>query len=421
MSLGARRGMEPGALLPPDDVLRSHQYSESPPGSTQLPACMCCRKTLETMRRYCIEQQAMGDLEMTRFECALELDPDPFRLKQGHSDLNPCRAADGEVAACACDCEERLHMLRMDSSCRLPCERVLHAPFACPQCAPPPPPPTPPSPPPPFAPVCVPVERTCCEATMLNLKKYCLAYSPKGRAVKVFDAMHWDLGPHAIPASFDMLIRKYSPPVCLAGEAERMLQLVARIDRDLCDAAKRCSLCESQCENPERNDPQADRPRRPSIPALANETAKPEDSTHMDAAVAAVRIAAHLGLDLNSTLAVTQALRRIFVESDTRYVKDTKVNELVNQLRKEKERRVAEARRVADAQQAAAAAAGAGVAQWSAPSPPSPPGEPSPPPPPTPPSPPPRFVKLMRTTCTWPRACAKKMKKMKCLKCLKCG
>ena len=152
------------------------------------------------------------------------------------------------VKSCKCDCDRRLEELRK-TDCPMACKQL---PFACPVCAPPPPPP---SPPPPIwdrKHECKPVEKTCCEATLNSLEKFCYSFAPKGDAVKIEDPTHWDKGVWQPPASFDELCERYPPRECVAVGPQacpRMMQLIARqFHPDVCDAIRTCGgFCDHQC------------------------------------------------------------------------------------------------------------------------------------------------------------------------------
>ena len=208
--------------------------------------CTCCQQTNAVLERYCHEQQPMGDLDLEKFECAVEMGTEVSYVSEGETKRFT------EVKSCKCDCETRLEALR--SGCNLACTEL---PLTCPACSAPPPPSPPPPPPPappPFSETCHPVPESCCESMLVNLQKFCFSFKPDGVAVKVPDASHWDGGDWRAPASFDSLCEEYRPSECQAPMSHRFLSFVARqYDPDICKAALsgQCDdVCDHQCPSP---------------------------------------------------------------------------------------------------------------------------------------------------------------------------
>ena len=77
-----------------------------------------------------------------------------------------------------------------------------------------------------LTPKCKPVGMACCEAVMVQLTKYCFAYSPKGRATRVNDATHWGGAKWVVPAAFDKLSEDYWPGECAKDMGPMAVTLV---------------------------------------------------------------------------------------------------------------------------------------------------------------------------------------------------
>ena len=236
--LAADEASQPASIAPKDGGESGFDLATA----LEPDECLCCEKTQAAMTRYCAEQMPMGDLKMEHFDCQKEMGMEiTFNSESSHQRWSA-------VKSCKCDCDRRLEELRK-TDCPMACKQL---PFACPVCAPPPPPP---SPPPPIwdrKHECKPVDKTCCEATLNSLEKFCYSFAPKGDAVKIEDPTHWDKGVWQPPASFDELCERYPPRECVAvgpQACSRMMQLIARqFHPDVCDAIRTCGgFCDHQC------------------------------------------------------------------------------------------------------------------------------------------------------------------------------